>query len=238
MIKQYSFLSEGWFSKSDEEIGRDNISKVTSRQFYEDSNMFLECYTNLFFILTALSDPYYGNIYDHVIKYHIKNKNANKNDLKFDDLDLPGQRIMQIAAALISCSENGVLDKVLEQFRKHLVRYEPREFKSLYLECTFDSIYDTIYGYLKDNKLNSLITSIQKDVDKLPIIQWLKEERDMARSYANNDGYNVKFNKIPNKAVMLPHNTTSTKSLIVKSNKIPKSLFNTIPKKKIRHLTK
>ena len=238
MIKQYSFLIEGWFSKSDEEVGRDNISKVTSRQFYEDSCMFLECYTNLFFILTSLSDPYYGNIYDYVIKHHLKNKKANLNDLRFDDLDLPAQRVMQIAAALIDCSENGVLDKVMLTFRKHLIKYEPREFKSLYLECTFDSMYDVIFGFLKDNKLNSIITNIQKEVNGLDIIQWLKEEKDMARSYANNDGYNVKFNKIPNKAVMLPHNTTSTKSLIVKSNKIPKSLFNTIPKKKIRHLTK
>ena len=223
MIKQYSFLTEGWFSKSDEEVGKDNISKVTSRQFYEDSSMYFECYTQLFFVLTAFSDPYYTDIYNHAIKYHLKNKKANKNNLRFDDLDLPGQRIMQIAATLISCSENGVLDKVLDALRKHLIRYEPREFKSLYMECTFDEIYNDTFNYMKDNKLTSLITKIKKEVDTLPIIQWLKEEKDMARSYASDDGYNIRFNKIPNKVVMLSNNKTSTKALIVKSNRMPKS---------------
>jgi len=47
------------------------------------------------FVLTAFSDPYYTKIYNHVIKYHLKNKKADKNNLRFDDLDLPGQRIMQ-----------------------------------------------------------------------------------------------------------------------------------------------
>lgn len=238
MIKQYSFLLEGWFSKSDEEVGRDNISKVTSRQFYEDSSMFLELYTQLFFVLTAFSDPYYTTIYNHVIKYHLKNKKADLKDLRFDDLDLPGQRIMQIAAVLIQCSEEGVLDKVLITLRKHLIRYEPREFKSLYMECTFDEIYNDTFNYMKDNKLTSLITKIKKEVDALPIIQWLKEEKDMARSYASDDGYNVRFNKIPNKSVILPNNKTSAKSLIVKSNKMPKSLFNSIPKNKVRVLNK
>jgi len=60
----------------------------------------------------------------------------------------------------------------------------------------------------------------------------------MARSYASDDGYNVKFNKIPNKVVMLSNNKTSAKDLIVKSNRMPKSLFNSIPKNKIRHLKK
>ena len=238
MIKQYSFLLEGWFSKSDEEVGRDNISKVTSRQFYEDSSMFLELYTQLFFILTVFSDPYYTTIYNHAIKYHLKNKKADLKDLRFDDLDLPGQRIMQIAAVLIQCSEEGVLDKVLDALRKHLIRYEPREFKSLYIECTFDDMYNSTFSYLKDNKLTSLINTINKEVDKLPLIQWLKEEKDMARSYANDDGYNVNFKVIPNKSTILPNNKTSAKSLIVKSNKMPKSLFNSIPKNKIKHLKK
>lgn len=237
-MKQYSFLLEGWFSKSDEEVGRDNISKVTSRQFYEDSSMFLELYTQLFFILTAFSDPYYTDIYNHAIKYHLKNKKTDPNDLRFDDLDLPGQRIMQIAAVLIQCSEEGILDKVLAALRKHLIRYEPREFKSLYIECTFDDMYNTTFSYLKDNKLTSLINTINKEVDKLPLIQSLKELKDNARSYANDDGYNVNFKVIPNKSAILPNNKTSVKSLIVKSNKMPKSLFNSIPKNKVRILNK
>lgn len=238
MIKHYNFLTEGWFSKSDTEVARDNLSKVTSRQYYEDCKMFLELYTQLFFILTAFSDPHYTVIYNHVIKYHLKNKNTNLNDLRFDDLDLPGQRIMQIAAVLIQCSEEGILDKVITALHKHATRYEPREFKSLYMECTFDDMYNTTFSYLKDNKLTSLINTINKEVDKLPLIQSLKELRDNARSYANDDGYNVNFKVIPNKSAILPNNKTSVKSLIVKSNKMSKSLFNSIPKNKVRVLNK
>lgn len=228
MYKEYSFLFEGWFSKSDEEVARENIRNRTARECYEDLKTFLEYFRQVFFICDLLEGENYKFLITHITKYHSKAKDINS--LTYGDLDLSGQLMFNIIGGIFEAYDNGVMKEILDKLRKHLDRFEPDEFKRFYLNTGLDSMYKDLYNYLKQNKLNAFITKIEKSVDSSPLIESLLENMKEVKSIANDRGYNIDSKMIPKMAI---------KSTIPKLNtKLNKSLFNTIPKNKIRHLKK
>ena len=231
-MKQYSFLIEGWFSKSDEEVANDNISRRSSRELYEDLKTFLEYYRQIFFTVTLLTEENYQTLLNHIVKYHSKVKDVDK--LTYNDLDLSGQRMFGIIGGMFDAFDNGLLQKVFTQMRKHLDRFEPDEFKRFYLNTTLDTIYKDLCDYLKQNKLTSLYTKVMKEVNSIELIQWLEEQLKEVKSIAHDQGYNVDLKTVPKMVIK-----STIPNFNVKFNKkLPKSISNTIPKNKIRHLKK
>lgn len=231
-MNQYSFLFEGWFSKSDKEVAKDNISKRTSKEVYDDLKTFIECYTQIFFIVILLTEENYKALLNHIVKYHSKVKDLNK--LTYNDLDLSGQRMFGIIGGVFDAFDNGIIDDIFDRLRKHLDRFEPYEFKRFYSNTNLDSMYKDLTDYLKQNKLTSLYTKVNKEIENIELIQWLKEQLKEVKSIANDQGYRIDLKTVPRMVI----NSTIPKFNIKFNNKLPKSLINTIPKNKIRQLKK
>lgn len=232
-MKYYTFLQEGWFSKSDEEVCKENISKRTAREYCEDMKLFLKCYSELLFVICLLDDPIRSEIFLQNLRRN-HSKVQHLEDLRYDDLDQGGKTIFCVVNGIYRSMDEGLLDRILDSLLKHFDRFEPDEFKRLYINSCLDTAYSNLYNYMKQNKLNDLIKEIETEVNKTPLIRSIKECLEDGMLAAKEDGYDIRKTIIPKSIIKSTHQKFNVKS----HPKLPKLLVNTTPKNKIMKLKK
>lgn len=200
-MKKYTFLNEGFFFKSDEEVASENISKLTDKDLIHCIEMFIEYYSKIFFLFICMEENYTKKLYAHVMKYHAR-KGATLEELQWDDLDKDGDMLLKAYSTLYYAYDKGILKDIMEKFLKHLRRFEYEDFKDLYYRSGFEGLYQDFITYMKHNKLMDLAKQVLNEVKKTGIIQWLVEQRDEIKKSMRSDGFDLKYNKMP-KSIMM-----------------------------------
>lgn len=200
-MKKYTFLNEGFFFKSDEEVASENISKLTDKDLIHCIEMFIEYYSKIFFLFICMEENYTKKLYAHVMKYHAR-KGATLEDLQWDDLDKDGDMLLKAYSTLYYAYDKGILKDIMGKFLKHLRRFEYEDFKELYYRSGFEGLYQDFITYMKHNKLMDLAKQVLNEVKKTGIIQWLVEQRDEIKKSMRSDGFDLKYNKMP-KSIMM-----------------------------------
>ena len=195
-MKKYTFLNEGFFFKSDEEVASENISKLTDKDLIHCIEMFIEYYSKIFFLFICMEENYTKKLYAHIMKYHAR-KGATLEELQWDDLDKDGDMLLKAYSTLYYAYDKGILKDMMKKFLKHLRRFEYEDFKELYYRSGFEGLYQDFITYMKHNKLMDLAKQVLNEVKKTEIIQWLIEQRDEIKKSIRSDGFDLKYNKIP-----------------------------------------
>jgi len=228
------YLMEGWFFKSDEEVGTENIRSRNPRVLYEDINLFIKIWTELFFLDIWITE-YYKQFYDNVVKYHwASKKKKTEEEHLFTDFDAVGQRILSYAIGLIKFYEEGHAKKLNEKLRKHLIRWEPDVVKDFYYSSGLSDCYAGVVDYFKKNKLTALLNQINNQIENTGLMKELNEIKSDVKFKANDLGYKLSIVRKSEKDLKAMDTEFTPTSIKSTKNAFPKSLLNTAKMKKFK----